>query len=112
MKIYISGKITGTPLELTKLKFQLVEDACLIWKHEPVNPFKLHDSLNKPWEDLMKTDIEALKQCDAIYMLEGWQGSKGARIEHELALKMNLVIKYEEKGHQISHFRISATIEQ
>jgi nucleoside 2-deoxyribosyltransferase len=31
-------------------------------------------------------DIEAVRKCDAIYMLEGWTKSKGAMAEYALAV--------------------------
>jgi len=36
----------------------------------------------------MKTDIIAIMECDAIFMLENWEESKEACIEHSLAIKL------------------------
>lgn len=40
-------------------------------------------------------DIEILRRCDAIYMMEGWIRSIGARAEHELARELGMEIYYE-----------------
>ncbi len=40
-------------------------------------------------------DLEMLKRCDAIYMLRGWEKSKGATAEHQLAIKMGLEVYFE-----------------
>ncbi|WP_448826943.1 DUF4406 domain-containing protein [Capnocytophaga bilenii] len=43
----------------------------------------------------MVKDIVDLLQCKAIYMLQGWQESKGARIEHYIATEIGMPIMYE-----------------
>lgn len=40
-------------------------------------------------------DLEILKRCDAIYMLNNWRASSGAKGELELAKKLNLEVYYE-----------------
>jgi hypothetical protein len=40
-------------------------------------------------------DINAIKSCDAIYMLVGWQASKGARAEKALAEWLGKQVMYE-----------------
>lgn len=44
---------------------------------------------------IMARDIEALSLCDAIYLLIGWEGSQGARIEKAFADMVGLEIMYE-----------------
>lgn len=44
----------------------------------------------------MKADIKLLMDCDAIYLLKGWEDSKGARIEKELAESLGYRIIKEE----------------
>ena len=41
-------------------------------------------------------DLEILKRCDAIFMLEGWKDSEGARAELNLAKELKLEIIHEE----------------
>jgi hypothetical protein len=41
-------------------------------------------------------DVEALKECDAVYMLRGWERSKGARAEFALAEWMGLDVLYQQ----------------
>ena len=44
---------------------------------------------------IMKRDLDALFKCDAIYMLDGWEQSEGAKIEHALAAMLSMCILYE-----------------
>ena len=43
-------------------------------------------------------DLTMLKVCDVIYMLHGWQYSKGACIELQAATEWGLRIIYEKDG--------------
>ena len=92
-KIYISGKITDNANY--KADFQAAELALKIAGFQPVNPAeeKLPDGAT--WADYMRHDIKLLCDCDAIYMLDGWQESAGAKIEHKLARKLGIEIIYE-----------------
>lgn len=44
---------------------------------------------------MMRADINAVLQSDAIYMLKGWEKSVGARAEHALAIWNGATIVYE-----------------
>jgi hypothetical protein len=59
---------------------------------EPVNPTK-HCNVSWDWDDCMKKVIPLLLQCDKIYMLKGWKQSKGAKLEHFIALKLGIRIE-------------------
>ena len=43
----------------------------------------------------LEGDLEFLKRCDAIYLLDNWKGSTGAKAEYALARKLGLEILYE-----------------
>lgn len=43
----------------------------------------------------LEGDLEILKRCDAIYMVSGWQKSKGATRELQLAKQIGLEVIYE-----------------
>ncbi len=47
------------------------------------------------YDQFLSGDLEMVGRCDALYMLEGWQGSKGATIEHEFAKGRGIPIYYE-----------------
>lgn len=49
----------------------------------------------------IKRDIDALFACDAIAMLPGWEGSKGARVEHALAVYLGLEILNASTGKKL-----------
>ncbi len=47
------------------------------------------------YEDAASRDIDALEKCDAIYLMAGWQFSKGACWERALARRQDLKRYYQ-----------------
>ena len=100
MKVYLSGAITGVK-HADKL-FARAEEKLELLGYEVVNPYKFGEYLKKEYakenkvpkyENYMRGDIELLINCDAIYLLENWGTSKGARLEKKIAevLKMQIM---------------------
>lgn len=97
MKIYISGQITGLNYVDAFEKFKTAEkEINEETSHEAVNPMTLSHDHDQSWENYMLEDIKALFECQAIYMLNNWGSSKGARIERSIAIEMGLEIMYEK----------------
>ena len=46
---------------------------------------------------MIEIELALLRSCDEIYLLNGWEESRGARRELKEALDHGLVIKQEEK---------------
>jgi hypothetical protein len=97
MKIYISGQISGLEYADAFERFEQAENKFKDdnWD-EIVNPMKLNHEHDKSWENYMLVDIKALFESDAIYMLNNWGNSKGARIERSIAIEMDIIIIYEK----------------
>lgn len=93
MKIYISGKITGLPIDECKAKFDLRVKSYV--NNEPVSPMDLPHDHDKSWASYMIECLIALKECQAIHMMPCWKDSPGAMIEHDFAKRMGLIIIYE-----------------
>lgn len=90
-KVYISGKITGLP-DCNRPKF-LAAEALIIKKGLiPVNPHKLDDEHNKSWVAYMKACIAALIWCDAVFVLDDWNKSRGAIREIFIALFLQIPV--------------------
>jgi len=94
MKIYISGKISGLHPEEAYDKFLLAENRLRMGGYEPVNPIKLNPTPGLSWEEYMLEDIKHLFKCESIVMLPCWTESKGARIEHTIAIEHGLKVIY------------------
>jgi hypothetical protein len=95
MRVYVSGKITGEVHEDCFNKFEQAEILLQSKGHDVFNPMKSNHYHDKSWQSYMREDIKALMDCDAIYLLDDWNESKGAVIEKELAEKLNFKILTE-----------------
>ena len=95
MKIYLSGKISGTDLSHTRKRFSDVADKLQALGHEVTNPLCNGLSEAAPWEEHIAKDIINLIDCEGIYMLQGWEDSQGARIEYAIAKEIELKVMYE-----------------
>ena len=95
-KIYISGKITGLEISEAQSKFKEAEFELLRLELNPVNPME-HVPFNPDWEwkDYMLADIALLFDCEAIYMLDNWGSSEGARIERQIAIEHGMRVLYQ-----------------
>lgn len=93
-KVYISGPITGMP-SLNRAAF---DDAAAMLRggawYGVVNPHDNGLPIDAPWEQHMRADLALLLGCTAIYMLHGWERSRGARIEHALACDLGMTVLY------------------
>lgn len=95
MRIYISGKITGTTNYMER--FAEVEERLTNQGHEVINPAKICATLpiTLGYEDYMTLSRAELSICDVIYMMHGWEHSEGAGIENVWAMEMDKEILYE-----------------
>lgn len=95
MRIYISGPVTGV-LDY-KEKFDQAE------KHlkekypnaEIINPTMIVLPSSCTHEDYMKIDFVLLDLCDAVYLMPGWDLSKGCNQEYGYAMAKNLIVLEE-----------------
>ena len=84
-KMYMSGPISGLPLETVYNNFTNAEVQLLEQGYEVVNPLNNGLPTNATWEEHMRADLKLLMECDTIYLLKGYKDSKGAMIEYDLA---------------------------
>ena len=94
MRTYISGPMTGIE-DFNKPKFFDAERKLTGKGYTVLNPACLPSSTEITHEQYMIMDLAMLSICDAIYMLDGWKNSVGAKIEYNKALDDGLVIFFE-----------------
>ena len=102
MKIYISGAITNNPNYIEQ--FATAEKKLAAAGHEVINPAKNQGYSYKQYID---TGLFELMNCEAIYLLGGYEYSRGARLEYEYAKAVGLRIIKEIKG--VSDKRLTKT---
>ena len=108
-KVYLAGKITGNDAYKEEFmqweSFVFASLDCVI--ENPINhPKYTGPSDNeKMWRHYMKESIRVLIDCDAVVFLPGWEDSKGATIEHQIALWLGLEIYYGVHYEQVESER-------
>ena len=100
MFVYISGAITNN--ENYEKQFMQAEKDLRRLGYNVVNPVSIGKRLEKELgrtpihAEYLQKDLMALKNCDAIYQLPGWEKSKGAKIEYKYAVGLGKTfIKYK-----------------
>lgn len=95
-RVYIAGPMSG----FEDSNFQEFEAVASRWRasgYDVVSPAELDDGdTTRPWTYYMRRDLGMLLDCDMVAVLNGWSGSRGARLEVLVAslLGLNIVSAY------------------
>lgn len=95
VKIYISGPIAHYDLHERKHAFLMAKERLESQGYDPVNPFDNGVPDNAHWREHMRADIAMLLKCDAIFMLPGWELSKGCKLELDVASSCGIAVIIE-----------------
>ena len=96
VRIYISGAIEHHDVSERKTAFSDAQRALEGKGFEPINPFNNGLPETAHWRQHMRADIKLLLECSYIYMLRGWEQSKGAKLEFDVATSCGLTVVYED----------------
>ena len=88
-KYYLSGPMTGLP-NYNRPAFNRMAKLLRSKGFKVENPAENPEQ--ESWEEHMDVAIAQLKTCNSIIMLQGWENSKGAKIEFETARKLGMLI--------------------
>lgn len=121
MRLYLSGAMTGLP-DHNRPAFDEAAKRLREQGHFVINPAELSalfatplgletafrvyndpsdsstedvNRLNNIAEQVMQADLAAVRSCDAIYLLRGWETSRGAKRELAEAIAHGLTIMQE-----------------
>lgn len=90
--IYIAGPMTGYP-QHNYPAFEAAAGDLRALGFRVVSPHELHDDdMGRPFDWYLRRDLKALVECDAIALLPGWQDSRGASLEHHVAVALGLQV--------------------
>lgn len=122
MKVYLAGPMRGKPY----YNFPAFDEAAKRFEsegHEVWNPAQLDrdngfDAMILPdnynWNEIpegfdfracVRRDIDAILECDAVYLLNGWSKSKGAIAEWAIARWLDLDILTQADEEEINASR-------
>lgn len=95
MKVYISLPISNRDENEAREHADLQKAMLSRSGHTPVNPFEIYHGKHATYADILCKDLRALADCDAIYLCDSWQFSRGCRIEAMFAQEFGKQIMYE-----------------
>lgn len=93
MIIYVAGPMTGYP-EFNYPAFIAAAQALRDLGHDVLNPVdsEMYNDTGKPqtWDWYMRHALRMVLDAEAVALLPGWQVSRGAQLEHEVASALGL----------------------
>jgi hypothetical protein len=113
--IYVSGKYTDNNTVDVERNIACAEKAAIEIIHNWGNlgwfPFIPHkntshfelikfNKLNNTYDYFLDGCLKILEKCDAIFMLNNWKASRGAKAEMDKAIEIGLPILFEEQGYR------------
>lgn len=90
--VFISGPISGIKMGNFDA-FLNAEERLTQAGYAVITPAYLPDDM--PKDRYMPITLAMLQAADVVYMLQGWEDSRGATIEHKLAEYQGKEIRYE-----------------
>ncbi len=100
MRVFISGPMTGYA-GFNRAEFDAAERMLKSEGHVVLNPAVLTDGLTQA--QYMDICLAMVRCADAVFMLQGWEASAGARAEHALAEKLGHRILYQDSASRLMH---------
>lgn len=96
--VYIAGPMSG----YVSHNFPAFDEAARAlrtrgWRNV-INPADHGEVEGAAWGDYLRYDLAKLARCEAIFLLDGWAQSRGARLEYAVAHALGLTIYYEKPG--------------
>lgn len=94
--IYVAGPMTGLPdfnfPAFHSMSARLRELGFIV-----LSPAEHNHGFGKPWQFYMREALSLLLKCDSVIMLEGWNNSKGAKLEWHIAQALQMKIRHESE---------------
>lgn len=92
MRIYVAGPMTGLP-DYNLPAFAAATDRLRQVRFDARNPGHRGVIDGYTWRDYMRDGLRMLLDCDAVALLDGWGGSKGAALEVQVALAVEMPVR-------------------
>jgi len=93
--VYVSGPVTRNENAIEQ--FEEADKFLRKIGHIPLNPIRIdapHPLKMGKWLYYMRKSVELLMKSDALFLLDGWEKSDGARIEFDLCVKLGIPIYF------------------
>lgn len=99
-RVYIAGPVTGVKDD-NRPEFTSVAAQLRALGFHVENPLENEPPADPTWENWMRLALRQLLTCDRVVLLRGWEHSRGAKLEMQLAAKLGIECvewAYAEEG--------------
>ncbi|MFY8042016.1 MAG: DUF4406 domain-containing protein [Rhodoferax sp.] len=101
--LYLAGPMTGLP-EYNYPLFNSTTQRMRSAGFTVVNPAENGLPASAPWAAHMRRDLHSMLDCQGVALLPGWEESKGARLEVDIARALGMPVQTVDEWMQISLF--------
>lgn len=91
--LYLAGPMSGLP-DWNYPAFHKAAAELRAAGYEVINPAEVNPDTTQPWAACLRACLAEVVRCDVIAMLPGWEKSKGARLEHHVAIELGVPAIY------------------
>lgn len=91
-RLYIAGPMTGYP-DLNYPAFRAAATQLGALGYPTENPADNDDGTARTWSDYLRLAIRQMLTCDGVALLDGWEDSKGARLEVHIATEIGMPVR-------------------
>lgn len=96
-RIYLSGPMSGLP-DHNYPAFNEVEKVLTSYGWEVVNPASnFNGATDRHRADYMRLDFTHVLSVDTLFVLPGWEKSRGARVEVLMAQELGIPVYYHDE---------------
>ena len=88
-RVYVAGHMSGIE-DFNRPAFHAAEDQLRAAGFDVLNPAHTRLGDDASWLDYMRHAIRMVSRADGLALLPGWEDSRGATVEHDLALNLGL----------------------
>lgn len=109
-RLYVAGPMSGLP-ERNFPAFHAAAARLRAAGFEVENPAEINAEQRGGWEACLRADIARLMTCDGIALLPGWEESRGANLECDIAHRLGMpaapleswLLSEAKQGHIYQH---------
>ena len=98
MIVYLAGPMSGYD-DFNRPAFDAAATFLRERDYTVLSPAELFDHTDLSWDFYMRASIRLMLNADAVVLLPGWEKSRGAVIEHDLAYGLEMGIYTLENGY-------------
>ncbi|MEQ8233276.1 MAG: DUF4406 domain-containing protein [Gammaproteobacteria bacterium] len=92
--VYVSGPMTGLP-EFNYPAFNAAAAQLRAAGYRVENPAENETPPCGTWQGFMRLSLAQIARCDALYVLDAWERSRGAWLEITIARELELLIDFD-----------------